>query len=184
MRKEKKDFSTKITSWVGSASSLVVHTIFFMVMFSLSFFGVESSDILLILTTIVSLEAIYLAIFIQITINQHSQDLEDVSEDIEEIQKDVEEISEDVEEIQKDVDEISEDVDEIQKDVEEISEDVDEISEDVGEIQKDVEEINEEEEDTAEDDQEEEIEKKKFEKIERTLEVLLDEINKLKKEKK
>lgn len=161
MRKEKKDFSTRITSWVGSTSSLVVHTIFFIIMFSLSFFGIPSSDILLILTTIVSLEAIYLAIFIQITINQHTQDLEDVSEDIEEIQKDVEEISEDVEEIQKDVDEISEDVDEIQKDVEEINE--------------------EEDEEEAEEEAEEEIERKKFEKIEHTLETLLQEINKLKK---
>ena len=64
------------------------------------FFNVSASDILLILTTIVSLEAIYLSIFIQITVNRQSAELEEVSEDIEEIQEDVEEIQEDVEEIQ------------------------------------------------------------------------------------
>jgi uncharacterized membrane protein len=161
MRKERTDFATKITDWIGSTSSIIVHTIFFIGIFFLRLMQVPTDDILLILTTAVSLEAIYLAIFIQRSINQNSQDLEDVSEDIEEIQKDVEEISEDVEEIQKDVDEISEDVDEIQKDVEEISE--------------------EDEEEEREEQEEERLEKEKFDKIERTLEALLAEINKLKK---
>lgn len=109
------DFSKKLTSSIGSTKSLVIHTLFFMGIFTLRFFGVEMSDILLILTTLVSLEAIYLAIFIQITVNRQGQELEEVSEDIEEIQKDVEEI-------QEDVGEISEDVGELQEDVEEISE--------------------------------------------------------------
>ncbi len=190
MKKNHINFSKKITSWIGSTNSLIVHTIFFIVIFSLRFFGVDASDILLILTTIVSLEAIYLAIFIQITINQHSEDLEEVSEDIEELQENVEGISEDVEEIQKDVEDISDNVEEIQedvegieKDVEEISEDmeeiqkdVDDISEDVEEIQKDVEEISEEEEDAIEENEE----KDRFQKIEKSLEILLQEINNLK----
>ena len=156
MKQKKEYFSRKITNWVGSTKSLILHTIFFIFIFSLRFFGFESSDILLILTTIVSLEAIYLSILIQITINQHSDDLEEVSEDIEELQEDVEEISEDV--------------DEIQKDVEEISEDVDEITEEDAEEEK-IEE------------QEEKEEKEKWNKIENTLQTLLDEIAELKKKK-
>ena len=113
------DFSKKLTSSIGSTKSLVIHTIFFVGIFSLKPLGVPTSDILLILTTLVSLEAIYLAIFIQITVNRQGQELEEVSEDIDEIQKDVDEI-------QKDVEEISEDVEEIQEDVEEISEDEEE----------------------------------------------------------
>ena len=69
-------------------------------------FGFSSSDILLVLTTIVSLEAIYLSIFIQMTVNKHAEELEEVSEDIEEIQEDVDEIQKDVDEIQEDVEEI------------------------------------------------------------------------------
>ena len=42
---------------------------------------------MLILTTIVSLEAIYLSIFIQMSVNHHSYRLDEVSEDIEDIQR-------------------------------------------------------------------------------------------------
>lgn len=116
------EFSKKLTYWIGSPQSILFHTIFFIGIFILRFFGVAASDILLILTTIVSLEAIYLSIFIQMTVNKHGEELEEVSEDIDEIQKDVDEIQEDVEEIQEDVEEIEKDVDEIQEDVEEIEE--------------------------------------------------------------
>lgn len=117
MRKKFEDFSKKLTRWIGSPQSIIVHTIFFIGMFSLRFFGISSSDVLLILTTVVSLEAIYLSIFIQMTVNQHAEELEEVSEDIEEIQEDVGEIQKDVDEIQEDVDEIQEDVEEIQEEI-------------------------------------------------------------------
>lgn len=123
MQKKFDNFSKKITRWIGSSQSIIFHTIFFIGMFSLKFFNIPNSDILLILTTVVSLEAIYLAIFIQMTVNKHSEELEEVSEDIEEIQEDVEEIQKDVDEIQEDVDEIQEDVDEIQGE-EEINQEV------------------------------------------------------------
>jgi low affinity Fe/Cu permease len=115
MNKKFDHFSKKLTSFIGSGASIVLHTIFFIGIFSLRFFGFTSSDILLILTTIVSLEAIYLSIFIQITVNQQARELKEVSADIEEIQEDVEEIQKDVDEIQEDVDEIQEDVEEIQE---------------------------------------------------------------------
>lgn len=110
MNEKFEHFSKKITMWIGSPQSIVVHTIFFIVIFGLRFFGVSSSDVLLLLTTIVSLEAIYLSIFIQMTVNKHSEELEEVSEDIDEIQKDVDEIQKDVDEIQEDVEDIQEEV--------------------------------------------------------------------------
>lgn len=112
-----------ITRAVGSPISIIVHTILFAAAFVAAFLGYVSFDrMLLVLTTIVSLEAIYLAIFIQMTINYQGEDLAEVQEDIDEIQEDVEEISEDIDEIQEDVDELQEDVEEISEDVEEMVE--------------------------------------------------------------
>jgi len=115
-------FSERATAWVGSTASLIVHTVLFFLAFLLIFVGVGADRVLLVLTTLVSLEAIYLSIFIQMTVNRHADSLGEVEEDIEEIQGDVEELSEDVEEISDDVEEISEDIEEIQEDVEEIHE--------------------------------------------------------------
>ena len=108
--------------WIGSIPSLIFHTIFFIVCFLLPILKiVEFDQMLLVLTTVVSLEAIYLAIFIQMSVNRSSEHIEDLRDDVEEIQGDIEEIQEDIEEIQEDVEEIQEDVEEIQEDVEEIS---------------------------------------------------------------
>ena len=104
--------SSSATKIIGSPKSLLVHTIFFIGIFSLRTFNISFDSILLILTTLVSLEAIYLAIFIQMTVNMNTQHLSMVKEDVEEIQGDVEEIQEDVDEIQEDVDEISKELDE------------------------------------------------------------------------
>ncbi len=127
----------KATRWIGSTRSLIVHTVLFALAFSLPLFGIGLDRVLLVLTTILSLEAIYLAIFIQMSVNKNTKDIEIIQEDVEEIQEDVEEIEKDVDEIQKDVDEIQEDVEEIQEDVEEIEKDVDEIQEDIEEIEED-----------------------------------------------
>ncbi len=98
------------TKWIGSTASLIVHTAIFVASFALSFLGiVHFEPMLLVLTTLVSLEAIYLSIFIQMTINKNSQVIEIIQEDVGEIQEDIEEIEEDIDEIQKDVDEIQDD---------------------------------------------------------------------------
>jgi uncharacterized protein YoxC len=113
----------KMIAGVGSVRSLLIHTLIFVGAVSLSALRIVSWDLmLLVLTTILSLEAIYLAIFIQMTVNRQAKELAEVSEDVEDIQEDIQEMSEDVGAIQKDVDEIQEDVEEIQEDVEEISE--------------------------------------------------------------
>lgn len=122
-------FVEKAITSIGSIASLVLHTIFFTVAFLLSVLQlVEWQTMLLVLTTVVSLEAIYMAIFIQIAVNRNTAQLREVEEDIEEIQEDVEELGEDVEDIQEDIEEISEDIDEIQEDVEEMSEEENEES--------------------------------------------------------
>lgn len=121
----------RATKSIGSVTSLIVHSVLFISAFLLPVLGVVPFDqMLLILTTILSLEAIYLAIFIQMSVNKNTEDIEDIQEDVEEIQEDIEEIEEDVDEIQKDVDEIQEDIEEIEKDVDEIQEDIEEIEED------------------------------------------------------
>jgi len=99
----------RLTQWIGSTSSIVAHTILFIVFFVLGFLGVPWDTILLVLTTVVSLEAIYLAIFIQMTVNRHSESLKEVESDIDELSEDVEDIQEDIEEISEDVEEITED---------------------------------------------------------------------------
>jgi peptidoglycan hydrolase CwlO-like protein len=99
-----------VTNWVGSLQSIVIHTIAFAASFLAVYLGaVPLERMLLVLTTIVSLEAIYLAIFIQMTINIQQAALEEVEQDIDEIQGDIDEIQEDVDEIQEDVEEIVED---------------------------------------------------------------------------
>ncbi|OGG77013.1 hypothetical protein A3B35_01535 [Candidatus Kaiserbacteria bacterium RIFCSPLOWO2_01_FULL_54_24] len=103
-----------VTRWIGSPASIAVHTVAFL----LSFIAVGAGwlyfdRMLLILTTVVSLEAIYLAIFIQMTINLTTQELEEVGEDIEELQENIGEIQENVGELQEDVEEISVDVGEM-----------------------------------------------------------------------
>jgi len=69
-----------VVDWVGSIKSLVVHTILFTSNFALYLFGVSFDTVLLILTTIVSIEAIYLAIFMQISINQQGEMIEEIEQ--------------------------------------------------------------------------------------------------------
>lgn len=130
---ELEKFAVKMTKWVGTPQSLVVHTILFIVSFFVYFTGLLDFDtILLVVTTIVSLEAIYLALFIQLTVNRTNESLEDVEEDIGEIQEDVGaleggfgEIAEDVEGLEGNVKKMRRNVEELEADVEDISEDID-----------------------------------------------------------
>src|ERR1700733_3588377 len=99
--------AANITRWIGSTASVSLHTMLFIVSFVLPLLHLVSFErMLLVLTTIVSLEAIYLSIFIQMSINKNNQDIEIIQEDIGEIEEDIGEIQKDVDEIQEDVDEI------------------------------------------------------------------------------
>ncbi len=96
------------TKWIGSTASLITHTTLFVVAFISPLFGVPFERVLLVLTTIVSLEAIYLSIFIQMSVNKTTKDIEEIAEDVEDIQEDIVEIAEDVDEIQEDIEDIEE----------------------------------------------------------------------------
>jgi len=103
--------AANITKWVGSTASVVLHTLLFITAFIIPYLGLMSFErMLLVLTTIVSLEAIYLSIFIQMSINMNNQNIEIIQEDIEELGEDIEEIGEDIEELGEDIEEISEDI--------------------------------------------------------------------------
>ena len=106
---KKKTLLESIISWVGTPSSLVVHTLFFVFMLSLRFFGVAFSDVLLILTTVVSLEAIYLSIFIQMGVNRQADEQAEtrsvLSSGLTTLQETVEEVQETMEEVQETIDE-------------------------------------------------------------------------------
>ena len=117
-----ENMALSVTRAIGSVGSLVVHTVLFIGAFILVLLGFSFERVLLVLTTLVSLEAIYLSIFIQMSVNYQAQTIASVEKDIEEIQEDVEEISEDVDEIQEDIEEIQEDVEEISEEVEEMTE--------------------------------------------------------------
>lgn len=103
-----------VTRWIGSPASIALHTVLFAATIALLVSKVFPFEVvILIFNTAISLEAIYLALFIQLTVNFQAENIEEVGEDIEEIQGDLSEIQEDVGELQENVEEISEDVGEI-----------------------------------------------------------------------
>lgn len=104
-----ENLTLKLTNWIGTPQSILFHTLIFIGIFFLRFYGFSTESILLILTTVVSLEAIYLAIFIQLTVNRNTKSLEEVEEDIDEIQEDVEGLEDEVEDIGEDLEEIQSD---------------------------------------------------------------------------
>lgn len=99
----------KMTSYIGTSESLVIHSFLFAGIFLLRLFGVSTEEILLILTTLLSIEAVYLAIFIQMTVNRTTESLASVEEDIDDIQEDVDDIQEDVDSLETNIKGISED---------------------------------------------------------------------------
>jgi uncharacterized protein YoxC len=101
-----------VTRWIGSPTSVVIHSLVFVGFFVAAAEDLIAYEEMLLFLTIVSLEAIYLSIFIQMTINYTTQELKEVGEDIEEMQEDIGELQEDVEEISEDVEELAEDAEE------------------------------------------------------------------------
>ena len=117
--------SEKLTIWLGTPASILVHTFVFVGIFLLKWLGFSVDQILLILTTAVSLEAIYLSIFIQMSVNKTKMKIAGVQKDIDDIQEDVQEISEDISE---------EDDDEMIKTVKDIEERIVKLHKEIVEI--------------------------------------------------
>lgn len=85
----------KIVKLIGTVGSVIVHTVIFTLAILLYAFNCyDRESIMLVVTTIVSLEAIYLSIFIQMGMNNHGKKLEEIKENVEDIQEDVEELNE------------------------------------------------------------------------------------------
>ena len=164
-------FAVGATRYIGSTLSLVLHSLFFIAIFGLVWLGLPFDKVMLILTTVVSLEAIYLSIFIQLTVNRQARQLEEVSVDVDDIQEDVEEIS-------KDIDDIQEDVGSIQEEAKEIGEDVDDIQGYMEAIKENVEDLNDE---FEKEHTEELAEENQIARLEKTIEELLREVKRLKK---
>ena len=94
------EIADKVIGWIGSTNSIVLHTLFFVFIFCLQFTGIATDTVLLILTTIVSLEAIYLSIFIQRAGKQSSAAITAVAKDIKEASVDIEQIQGDIDQLQ------------------------------------------------------------------------------------
>ncbi len=104
----------RLTGWLGTPVSVLCHSIFFVVMFLLPFFGWELEQMLLILTTVVSIEAIYLALFIQMSVNRNTQSLVEVEQSLDVVEESLEEVEESLEEVEEDIGGIEKDIDAIQ----------------------------------------------------------------------
>lgn len=82
--------SARITKWIGSPTSLLTHTALFIgagIILTLHWWSFEA--VMLIWNTLVSLEAIYLSIFIQMSVNAHTETLSEIADDIDDIQEEV-----------------------------------------------------------------------------------------------
>lgn len=73
-------FAFRVSKWFGSPASLIVHTLLFIGIFALVPLGVSFTTTLLTLTTIVSLEAIYCEILLQMTLHQHTKQIKDIND--------------------------------------------------------------------------------------------------------
>ena len=83
-----------MTRWVGSPASIMVHTFAFVAAFGLILIGIDAERVMLALTTAVSLEAIYLSLFIQMSVNRSNKKIRDIEEDVHEVLEDTEELTE------------------------------------------------------------------------------------------
>jgi peptidoglycan hydrolase CwlO-like protein len=136
--------------WIGSPISLALHTVVFVAFFAVPLTTKVSWDSMFaVLTNVVSLEAIYLAIFIQMSVNRQAATLKGVEEDVGDIQEDVEELGENVEELGENVEELGENVEELGENVEELGENVEDLKEDVEDIQEDIGEIGDDDDDDS-----------------------------------
>ncbi len=129
--KQLESLAIRLTEAIGTPISIIIHTALFVIAFMFYFAGIPFETILLVLTTIVSLEAIYLSLFIQLSVNKNTQSLEEVEEDIEEIQEDVEGLEGEFEEIQEDVEGLEGNIKKLRENVTELGAGVEDISDDI-----------------------------------------------------
>lgn len=103
--------AVQLTHWLGTPWSVLFHTLIFIGSFATLLLGVDADTVLLVLTTIVSLEAIYLSLFIQMSVNRQAAEIAEVGKDLDEISEDVEHL----EDLREDVEDLTEDLDRMAK---------------------------------------------------------------------
>jgi hypothetical protein len=74
------NIAIKITKIISNPQSILYHSLFFILIFVLTLFDISFNDVMLILTTIVSLEAIYLSLLILLIQHYHEQKLDNHSQ--------------------------------------------------------------------------------------------------------
>lgn len=77
---------------VGNPFSLLIHTLLFGGFFILRYLGIVSNSVLLVLTTAICLEVIYLFIFVYTIVKKNTKSLTDVQGYITEVQQEEEEV--------------------------------------------------------------------------------------------
>jgi len=91
MKERYNSFGEKIAirmiEWIGTTSSLLLHSLVFLFFLVLIISGYQTQNVMLVLTTGLSIEAIYLAIFIQMSLNKNNKILEEVCEEVEELKE-------------------------------------------------------------------------------------------------
>ena len=119
--KVKKKFSVNdirdsLVAWVGTTNSLIAHTAIFALSFlSHWLFGISMDSVLLILTTVVSLEAIYLAIFIQRSVNQQATRLDEVEESLDDVEEALDDVEESLDDVEESLDDVEESIDDVEE---------------------------------------------------------------------
>ena len=87
-----EQISFKLTRLIGSPLSLILHTALFGGFFILRYFGLIPNAFVLVLAAGVCLEALYLVIFVQMTIKNNTVSLTKMQEKIDQIQQEEEEV--------------------------------------------------------------------------------------------
>lgn len=82
--------------WIRTPQSVLVHTIFFILVYGLMLVFPKNKDqIVNLITNIVSIEAIYLTLFVLMGTHEVRQGVRDVAENVEDILEDTEDLTED-----------------------------------------------------------------------------------------
>lgn len=77
--------SSGLIKWIGSPSSLLFHTALFIGFFTLRYFGIIGEYVFSLLIATMCLEAIYLAIFVQLIVKKNCKNLQHMQESINEV---------------------------------------------------------------------------------------------------
>jgi low affinity Fe/Cu permease len=86
--------SRRATYWIGTTQCLITHLLICLIATILiPLVGFEK--VLLVTTTLLSWEAVFLAIFIQMAVNRHGTRIKGIEDDIDDILEDTEQLTED-----------------------------------------------------------------------------------------